>query len=242
MGAHSDGIQQLLDAAGVRPGCTVLDVACGPGLVSLAAAARGASVTGVDVTHACVRTAQAAARAAGHAAATFVVAPAEALPLPDAAFNVVPCRYALHHLTAAQQAAAVGEVARVAAPGGVVALADVAVPDVSHARAYDALERLRDSSHAGVVRGGGDGMAALLRRAGLTRLAGRCYTYPFTAAAEQLLAASFPEDPASGDAWLALLRVHGPAGRLGVEVEGLAGEGLLRYAVPIAVEVACKPP
>jgi len=39
----------LLNAAAVGPGTHVLDVACGPGHVAAAAAARGAIATGVDL-------------------------------------------------------------------------------------------------------------------------------------------------------------------------------------------------
>ena len=240
--AHADGIEQLLDAGGVQAGRSVLDVACGPGLVSLAAAARGARVTGVDVTLACVATAQASARAAGYSAATasFLVAPAERLPFADASFDLALCRYALHHLTPAQQVAAVSEMARVVVGGGRILLADVAIADAAHAEAYDELERIRDSSHAGVVRGGGSGMAALLLGAGLTRWADRCYTYPFTASAESIVAASFPDKEAGRAEWLSILRTEGPPGRLGIQVS-LTGQGI-RYAVPIAVEVATKAP
>ena len=128
---------------------------------------------------------------------------------------------------------------RVLAKGGTVLLADVAIPAAAHADAYDALECLRDPSHVGVVRGGGRGMAALLRICGLARDASRSYSYPFTADAEDIMVASFPDLEASRDAWLEMLRVDGPAGRLGIEVNVSAGKQI-RYAVPIAVEVACK--
>lgn len=246
--AHSDAavLATLLDAAGVQPGLSVLDVACGPGLVSLAAATRGARVTGADVTPACVDAARRAAAASGSSTcASFVVAPAEALPLPSSFFDVVLCRYTLHHMTAAQQAAAVGEMSRVAVPGGAVVLCDVAVPDACHAAAYDALERLRDPSHFGVVRGGAAGLAALLREAGLVAAPERCASYDFCSSADAVLGASFPEDDAAGAAWLATLRSHGPGGGLGIRVDMGAGDvegGALRYAVPVAVEVATKPP
>src|SRR5437867_4468524 len=47
-------LQLILDASGVGPDDTVLDVACGPGLVSCALARRAAHVTGVDLTPAMI--------------------------------------------------------------------------------------------------------------------------------------------------------------------------------------------
>ena len=83
-------------------------------------------------------------------------------------------------------------------------------------------------------------MAALLHGAGLTRCAKRCYTYRFTAPAESIVAASFPDKEAGRAEWLSILRTEGPPGRLGIHV-AVSGQGI-RYAVPIAVEVATKAP
>src|ERR1051325_4604077 len=44
----TQAVEPLLDAARVQGGTRVLDVACGPGYVSAAAAARGAVATGID--------------------------------------------------------------------------------------------------------------------------------------------------------------------------------------------------
>jgi len=51
-------VKPLLDAAGVRAGSRLLDVACGPGFVSEAAAARGAHPMGVDIATAMVERAR----------------------------------------------------------------------------------------------------------------------------------------------------------------------------------------
>src|SRR4051812_36104635 len=48
--AHDDATQLLLDAAQVGPDDTVLDAACGPGMVACAAAQRAQRVIGVDLT------------------------------------------------------------------------------------------------------------------------------------------------------------------------------------------------
>jgi 2-polyprenyl-3-methyl-5-hydroxy-6-metoxy-1,4-benzoquinol methylase len=47
-------VEPLLDAVGVQADTRLLDVACGPGYVSEAAAARGAESVGVDVAEAMI--------------------------------------------------------------------------------------------------------------------------------------------------------------------------------------------
>lgn len=104
--------------AGVGAGTRVLDVACGRGVsAGLLRAERGALVTGVDLDARAV----AVARRAGVA---VVRGDALELPVADAAYDVVLCECALS--TFAAPARAVAEMARVLAPGGRLALSDVA--------------------------------------------------------------------------------------------------------------------
>jgi ubiquinone/menaquinone biosynthesis C-methylase UbiE len=69
----------LLDAADVRRGTTVLDVASGPGYVAAAAAGRGASVIGIDVASRMVDLASSM-----HPQIEFRRGDAERLPFDDA--------------------------------------------------------------------------------------------------------------------------------------------------------------
>ena len=72
----------LLDAVGAGRGTRVLDVACGPGFVAAAAAARGADVTGLDFADAMI--AEAGRR---HPGITFRQGDAEALAFEDGRFD-----------------------------------------------------------------------------------------------------------------------------------------------------------
>jgi ubiquinone/menaquinone biosynthesis C-methylase UbiE len=49
---HMDAMDLLLEMSGVDSGNTVLDVACGPGLVACEFAPRASRVTGIDITEA----------------------------------------------------------------------------------------------------------------------------------------------------------------------------------------------
>ncbi|MEA2289844.1 MAG: hypothetical protein QOD55_1841 [Solirubrobacteraceae bacterium] len=109
----------LLDAAAVGPRTRVLDVGCGPGHLSAAAAARGARPTGVDLAEGMV------ARACrNHPALDFLQADAEALPFAATAFDAAVAAFVVNHLPRPERAAA--ELRRVLRPGGrlVVAMWD----------------------------------------------------------------------------------------------------------------------
>ena len=102
-------IEPLLDAAAVGPGVRVLDVGCGLGTLAAAAAARGATVTGVDLASGMLEEAR-----RRHPSIEFVLADAEALPFADGAFDVALGAFVVNHLPHPERAAA--ELARVAAP------------------------------------------------------------------------------------------------------------------------------
>jgi ubiquinone/menaquinone biosynthesis C-methylase UbiE len=78
----------LCEAIDLRAGALVLDVAAGNGNATLAAARRFARVTSTDYVPALLERGQERAKAEG-LDVTFEVADAEALPYPDASFDVV---------------------------------------------------------------------------------------------------------------------------------------------------------
>jgi SAM-dependent methyltransferase len=104
-------VEPLLDAAGVRAGSRLLDVACGPGFVSEAAAARGAEPVGLDVAAAMVERAR--SRCPG---LTFVEGDAQRLPFPDESFDAVTMNFGILHLS--QPETGLAEARRVLVPGG----------------------------------------------------------------------------------------------------------------------------
>jgi SAM-dependent methyltransferase len=104
-------VEALLDAAAVRSGSRLLDVACGPGFVSEAAAAREAWPVGVDVAAAMVERAR--ARCPG---LRFVVGDALRLPFGETSFDAVTMNFGILHVS--RPARAVAEARRVLAPGG----------------------------------------------------------------------------------------------------------------------------
>ena len=101
----------LLDAGAVRPGSRLLDVACGPGYVSEAAAARGARPVGLDVAEAMIERAR-----RRRPDLNFVVGDALRLPFPDASFDAVTMNFGILHVSQPQLALA--EARRALVAGG----------------------------------------------------------------------------------------------------------------------------
>jgi ubiquinone/menaquinone biosynthesis C-methylase UbiE len=112
--------EAALDRAGVAPGMTVLDVGCGPGILTRAAQRRagaGGAAHGLDASPEMVALAEGEAARRG-VAARYHLGLAEALPFPDGSFDVVLSRLAVHHLPGDLKARAFGEMRRVLRPGG----------------------------------------------------------------------------------------------------------------------------
>jgi ubiquinone/menaquinone biosynthesis C-methylase UbiE len=113
--------QDLVDRVGVEPGMTVLDVACGTGNATIPAALAGGQTTGLDLTPELFGDGRRNAAAAG-VEIDWVEGDAEAMPFADGSFDRVLSTYGV--MFAPRHAVAAAELARVCAPGGVIALAN----------------------------------------------------------------------------------------------------------------------
>lgn len=145
---RDEGALQLLVAAtGAGAADTVLDVACGPGLVACAFAGVARQVTGIDITPAMLDRGRALAAEKGLGNVDFRLGDVLPLPFADGSFSIVVSRFAFHHFQ--NPGAVLSEMRRVCRPGGRVAVADLmASPDASKAAAFHRMEMLRDPSHA----------------------------------------------------------------------------------------------
>lgn len=146
--SEADGLARTLAAAAIEPHMSVLDVACGPGIVACAAARDASSVTGIDLTPAMIDQAQTRQRAMGLRNLDWHVGNAAALPFRDGAFDVVLTRYSFHHLS--EPGVVLREMKRVCRPGGRLVVID-ATPSPESQAAYDALEIVRDPSHTSAL-------------------------------------------------------------------------------------------
>ena len=113
--------ETLAEAADVRAGQAVLDVAAGNGNASLAAARRHAVVTSTDYVQSLLDKGRARAEAE-HLPMQFQLADAEALPFGNEAFDVVLSTFGVMFTPDHRRAAI--EMLRVLRPGGRIALAN----------------------------------------------------------------------------------------------------------------------
>lgn len=137
---------KLLKFAQIAPGQRVLDVACGTGVVAVTAAARGAKVSGLDLTPILLERARKNAGIAG-VEADFVEGDAEALPYPDGSFDVVLSQFG--HIFAPRPAVAVREMLRVLKRGGRLAFSTWP-PEHYTGRLFSFIARHSPSPPAGI--------------------------------------------------------------------------------------------
>ncbi|HEU4403228.1 MAG TPA: class I SAM-dependent methyltransferase [Candidatus Polarisedimenticolia bacterium] len=134
-------LRRLIRFMAPQAGETVLDVACGPGIVTGALAGEGLQALGIDLTDAMVREAR-ARQAGGH----YVRGDVARLPFRKGIFDIVVCRNSFHHL--ADPLAVAREMKRVTRLGGRVVIEDMRAPDDPVQREYhELIERLRDTAH-----------------------------------------------------------------------------------------------
>jgi SAM-dependent methyltransferase len=230
MPAHSneESVKLLIDLAQIGPEDTVLDVACGPGLVACPLAEVARHVTGIDITPAMIEQAQAKQQSKSLKNLIWLVGDAVPLPFPDASFSVVVTRYSFHHFL--DPKAMLAQMVRVCQPGGRIAVIDVFTSSPEQADAYNRVEKLRDPSHVRAL--SLEELTGLFHHAGL-RDVKTCF-YKLDVPLEELLARSFPK---AGDAD----RIRQTfADDIGVDRLGVGArhrDGAIHFSFPIMVIV-----
>jgi SAM-dependent methyltransferase len=142
----ADLTARFVDAVAAGPDTTILDVACGPGIVTVGIAAKARAVVAFDLTPEMLEQARDRCGSAGLTNVTFRQGSATTLPFPDNSFDGVVTRLSIHHFNAPRQV--LGEMFRVLKPGGKFVIADViSSPDAAESELHNAIEMLRDPSH-----------------------------------------------------------------------------------------------
>jgi ubiquinone/menaquinone biosynthesis C-methylase UbiE len=228
--ANAGAVQLIVDAAGAGPDDTLLDVACGGGIVVCGFAPHVKHATGIDMTAAMLDQARRTAAEKGLGNVTWQEGDVTRLPYLDGAFSIVTTRFAVHHFLEPQ--VVFREMVRVCAPGGRVVVVDTYVStDPAKGAAFNRLEKLRDPSHSRCL--------ALAELQGLFRDSG--LGEPRTTFSElrdvvtNLLARSFP-NPGDKPKIIDLFTASIDDDRLGIPIR--RNGDAIEYAYPVAILAA----
>ena len=144
--ADTQDVEQGLRGVSVPDGGTALDVATGGGHTALFLARQGWKVTAGDISSRMLENARKLCAEAGHAIDTRMF-PAEEMPFPEGAFDLLTTRVAPHHFSSPEKF--VRETARVLKSGGHFLLIDGSVPDDDPETEewLHRVEKWRDPSH-----------------------------------------------------------------------------------------------
>lgn len=218
----------VIDFSGAGPGDTVLDVACGPGILACAFARGTKHVTGIDITPAMLDRARMLQQERGLTNLTWRQGDVLPLPYPDASFTIVTSRFAFHHFQ--DPRAVLAEMTRVCAPGGTVLVIDSA-PARDKADAFNRMEVVRDPSHARAMPE--DELKRLFTGVGLPEP--RTTGYRLEGELEGLISRSFP-DPGDDETLRRIFRDSLANDDLGMGVRRV-GESI-HFGYPVAVLAA----
>jgi ubiquinone/menaquinone biosynthesis C-methylase UbiE len=225
--AHSQEtfLQLMLKMSRVGHRDTVLDVACGPGLVACAFAARAGHVTGIDLTPAMIARAGELQQEKNLTNMSWQLGTVLPLPFPDESFSRVITRYTFHHFLNPQ--AVFAQMVRVCTKGGIILVADVTIPPQKR-EFLDYEEKLRDPSHTRTLTPEEFGQMA----AALDLREVKTHFFKSERKLEAHLKASFPH-PGDADKVRQIFREDIGKDRLGLSAHWQEGE--IHFAYPVII-------
>ncbi|MBN2683972.1 MAG: methyltransferase domain-containing protein [Pontiellaceae bacterium] len=174
--------KKVWEQSGLRSGMKVLDLACGPGIISCELAkvvgAEG-SVIGVDINEELISVAHQARDSEQVENVSFTLGNLYALELPENTFDFVYARFVFQHLEKPESALA--NVMRVLKPGGTLCIVDVEDNWTSFSPESNAFVKFIRKAGAGQKRKGGNRLIGsqlfgMLRKAGYQNVSTQIHT------------------------------------------------------------------
>jgi ubiquinone/menaquinone biosynthesis C-methylase UbiE len=228
-------LQQLVELTKANKNDVVLDLACGPGIVSCALAKIANHVTGIDLTPAMIDQAKILQTEKGLTNIVWKIGDVtERLPFPDNTFSLVVTRYSFHHLL--DPLSVLSEMKRVCDPGrnGRVVVADITI-DPEKVDEFNQMERIRDPSHVRALTF--TELQNMMQEVGLTNLSIGHYKVPHQL--DEHLQSSFPNNHDDLDRIRNFFAEDISKNRLGLNIHLEEGNSIL-FATPISIIVGRK--
>ena len=223
----ANALRMIVAAASPGPGDTVLDVACGGGIIVCAFAPEVKHATGIDMTPAMLDRARQLAVEKGLANVSWDQGDVGLLPYADGAFDIVVTRFSMHHFL--DPIGVLREMVRVCAPGGRVVVVDMyASENPAKAAEWNRAEKLRDPSHVRCLTL--TELKALFGAVGLR--APQAGFYELRDEVRNLLRRSFP-NPGDDVKIIEMFGASAEDDRMGIPVRREGDK--INYAYPIAI-------
>jgi ubiquinone/menaquinone biosynthesis C-methylase UbiE len=228
----ANALRMIVTAGAPKPSDTVLDVACGGGIIVCAYAPEVKHATGIDMTPAMLDRARQLATEKGITNVSWDQGDVGALPYADGIFDIVVTRFSMHHFL--DPLAVLREMKRVCAPDGRVVVVDMyASDDRTKALEWNRLEKLRDPSHVRCLTL--PELKGLFSQAGLP--APETTHYELRDEVQNLLRRSFP-NPGDDVKITAMFAASAEDDRLGIPVRRDGDK--INYAYRVAILAARK--
>jgi ubiquinone/menaquinone biosynthesis C-methylase UbiE len=231
--AHSAeyAIKRLVTLSNVSKNDTVLDVACGSGLVSCELSRVVHHVTGIDITPAMIDQANLLRQEKNLCNIKYEIGDVSHLPYGEESFSIVITRYSFHHLL--DPHSVLSEMKRVCITKGRVVVID-ATPTADTVDIYNYVEKLRDPSHVKALTFAG--LQKMVQEIGLAII--KTDSYGVEMELERLLQSSFP-NPGNKDKIRRLFVEDVQNNTLGVNSHYVGRE--IHFTYPTSMIIAQKP-
>ncbi|MDF0682390.1 MAG: methyltransferase domain-containing protein [Candidatus Nitrosocosmicus sp.] len=138
------GLNLMLKLSNPGKEDTVLDVACGPGIIACEYAKLVNHVTGIDLTPSLIERAKHVQKEQGLNNIEWRVGDVSNLPFSDESFSIVMTRASFHHIVDRKRV--LEEMIRVCKIGGKILVVEV-TPDNDKKEAFNHVEKLREPSY-----------------------------------------------------------------------------------------------
>ena len=221
--SHRSALDKLIGMSSASINDTVLDIACGSGIVSCEFAKYAYHVTGIDLTQEMINEAKKLQSSNNLQNITWDIGDVNNLPYPANHFSIVVSRFGFHHFLNPYKV--LSEMKRVCIPNGVVMVVDVSLPD-SKIDKYNLMERNRDSSHVAAL--SVSEFTNLFKKVSFKSL--NTDFYSMQIGLKEQLKASFPSD---ANALENMIFADVGVNDLGINISKLNNEYFLHYPIHI---------